>query len=744
MFAVQWINEVKSRIFALLLIVMPDLKKYLLSFILIIVFVLGCNKVFGQAATCLCSGNQMNATPFCTDQNPYGLTYAAGTSGYATELYYLNSQGCIDEYDGGENPAWFKMKISQAGNLTINMSHGGGGDIDYACWGPFTDADMNNMCVNWTTNLRNYLYDNLATDYPSTYYTYYSYSNGLQIFSHHPTYYDYYQSYPYANSWYTDWYNPNPSGKLVDCSSTPSPSEIIHIRNAQVGEWYIVLISNWAGYSGNITFARDASSTAQTDCSITAPVTGDEVCEGETATLTAQAVAGAVHYAWTGPNNFSQTTTTSTLTISNVTQSMAGTYSMRVWNGGSYGDATTCELIVHPSPSLVLNDVETCIGQPVTLTVSGAETYLWNTGSTTATISVIPQTTTTYTVTGTTGGMCTATASATVTVGDAYEITLTDTICQGGSYNESGFNVDANTAGDFTYQQELQTLSGCDSNVTLHLTVLPAVVIDEYIDICEGESYLFYGNTYTTTGVYEQHFPTQDGCDSVIKLHLNANQSYQVVENRTICNTDLPYYYRPADTTFGEGTAENATYYFNRYTAAGCDSSITLTLSIVESTLELNNLTEDFCEEREAVLQVITPLQNIQWSTGESEPEIRVHHPGTYYVSAYTGQCRQTAQVFIEQCDFDLYLPNGITPTNEDGVNDVFFIPEFTAAQMSHFEISIYDRWGKIVFHSEDPYFHWDGSENGKIKSGSTYVYRIYFWDVNGTPTMAKGIVTVL
>lgn len=723
---------------------MEIVKKYILNFICLSMLLFSCAEVMGQAATCLCSNNQMNATPFCTDQNPYGLTYSAGTSGYASELYYLNTTGCIDPYTGGPNPAWFKMRISQAGNLTIYLQHTGGGDIDYACWGPFTDADMNNMCSNWTSSLSNYLYDNLATQYSYYYYNYADYY-GLQYFSHHPTYVDYNtSSLTYGESWFTDWYNPNPSGTLVDCSSTPSPTEWIHIRNAQVGKWYIVMISNWEGVSGNINFSSDASSTAQTDCSITAPVTGDEVCEGETATLTAQASAGAVHYAWTGPNNFSQTTTTNTLTIPNTTTAMAGTYSVRVWNGGSYGGATTCQLIVHPSPNFVLNDVSTCVGHPATLTATGAETYLWNTGSTTASISVIPQTTTTYTVTGTTGGMCTATASATVTVGEAYEIPIYDTICQGESYTASGFNIEANTAGDFNYQQSLQTTSGCDSNVTLHLTVLPAVVEHQYVDICDGESFLFYGDTYTSTGVYEQHFPTAEGCDSVVKLHLKVNPSYQVVENRTICNTEFPYYYRPADTTFYEGTAETGTYYFNRYTSAGCDSSITLTLSVVENTLELFNLTEDFCEEREAVLQVVTPLQNIQWSTGETAPEIVVHHPGNYYVSAYTGQCRQTAQVFIEQCDFDLYLPNGITPTNEDGVNDEFFIPEFTAAQMSHFEIAIYDRWGKIVFHSEDPFFRWNGSENGKIKSGTTYVYRIYFWDVNGTPTMVKGIVTVL
>ena len=182
----------------------------------------------------------MNATPFCTNENPYGLTYTAGTTGYASELYYLNSSGCIDPTSGGPNPAWFKMRISNPGSLTIRLQHSGGGDIDYACWGPFTDADMANMCNGYPTSLSNYLYDNLWDNY----YTYYYYY-GTQYFSHHPTFTDNDpNNTTYGESWFTDWYT-TPSGTMVDCSSTPSPTEWIHIRNAQVGQWYIVLISNW-------------------------------------------------------------------------------------------------------------------------------------------------------------------------------------------------------------------------------------------------------------------------------------------------------------------------------------------------------------------------------------------------------------------------------------------------------------------------------------------------------------------
>lgn len=721
----------------------PSLNNNRVKRLLLFFLVFACSFCLIAQSTCLCSGGQMNATPFCTDQNPYGLTYAAGTSGYATELYSLTNTGCLDRYTGGENPAWFKMRISQAGTLNIRLTHTAGGDIDYACWGPFTDNDMATMC---SSSLSTFLYDHLSTDYPSDYsYAQYYYTSPLQYFSHHPTYVDNNAiSATYGENWMRDWYNPNPSGKLVDCSATPSPSEWVHIRNAQVGQWYIILISNWAGASGSISFISDNSSTAETDCSITAPVTGDEVCEGEDAVLTAQAASGAVYYTWTKPNGTTTNTTTNTLVIPNASLADAGTYSMRVWNGGSYGQVTQCQLIVHPTPAVAVASVSICMNETATLTATGASTYQWSTGNAGTSLTVMPLTTTTYFVTGTSSDGCVASDSAVVTVNPIYAIELFDTICQGENYNRYGFSITANTSGSATYQQELQTATQCDSTVTLHLLVNPAFVYEYDTSFCEGEELFFFGETYSQSGSYEHRLPSADGCDSVVRVHLSVYPHYATEDVRIICKTELPYHYWPADTTFGEETAEEGVYRFARTSSHGCDSIITLQLSVVDNHFELYNLTEDFCQDRQAVLQVVTELQNIFWNTGETTPEITVHRPGTYIVTAYTGACRESAQLIIPRCDFDIFLPNAITPSNNDGINDVFCLPEATSAQISDVDIYIFDRWGRVVFHSNDPFFHWDGTSNGKILSNCTFTYRFSYKDFNGIPQMKKGIVTVL
>lgn len=757
----------------------------LLFFLLGLLIMFNSIEAFSQAS-CLCLNNQMNATPFCTDQNPYGVTYTAGTSGYANELYYLNSTGCLDRYSGAPNPVWYKMRISVPGELIIYMSHSGGGDIDYACWGPFTDQDMNNMCSNYTNNpssLANYLYDNLGGYYY------------CQNYSHNPNY----------SSWAYDWYA-TPSGRLVDCSSTPYASEYVHIHNAQVGEWYILLISNWGGRTGTINFARQASSTAATDCTITAPITGDEVCEGDTATITAMAMSGAIYYNWSGPNGFTQTTTNNTLTIPNISIAQAGEYSVQVWNGSSYGNTTQCDVIVHPNPTLTLAQTATiCKGDSITLSVRGAETYVWNTANTDSNYVVSPDTTTAYQVTGTTFGMCTGTASTTVIVYPTYDNHYYDTICQRTGYNRYGFTLTAaetDTPGDQELNFVYQSLNQCDSSVTVHLTIHPHSSATIDTAICEGETLIIANQQYTETGTYTQAHQNQFGCDSTLTIHLTVNPVYHLQATVSVCENDLPYYYPEADTTFDVGTTTNnflfstptnngcdstlslqlnvypphdteeelqlchsnlpyyyrplnvtfeatipndTTCYFALTSAHNCDSNVTLHVTVFPDELELVSLTEDFCEENTATLQATSTLPNFVWSTGEITSQIVITRPGSYTVTATDGICRQTRRIFIPGCELNIFLPTAITPSLDDGMNDYFAISESIATQLSDFDIFIYDRWGKVVFHSQDPFFKWYGySASSKLLVDNTLVYVITYKDPSGNRQIKRGSITVL
>jgi len=126
------------------------------------------------------------------------------------------------------------------------------------------------------------------------------------------------------------------------------------------------------------------------------------ICSGQSATLTA---SGASSYVWdTGAS-------TNTIVVSPTSTT---NYTVL---GASTGCTSTvvASLTVNPLPTVTVNSLSICIGQTATITANGANTYVWNTGSTTNPLIVSPTTNTNFTVTGTTNG-CTNTAVAIISV----------------------------------------------------------------------------------------------------------------------------------------------------------------------------------------------------------------------------------------------------------------------------------------------------------------------------------------
>ena len=161
-----------------------------------------------------------------------------------------------------------------------------------------------------------------------------------------------------------------------------------------------------------------------------------------------------------------------------------------------------------------------CQGEAITLVASGGVNYVWNTGAQTASITVTPTNfgTTTYTVTATDADGCTATASKTVIVNPVFSQSVSVSVCDSElPYTWSGQTYTA--SGDYT--RTFQTINGCDSVVTLHLTVNMSATTQ--ISATALDSYTWNGQTYTASGDYVQHLQTVDGCDSAVTLHLTIN-----------------------------------------------------------------------------------------------------------------------------------------------------------------------------------------------------------------------------
>ena len=142
----------------------------------------------------------------------------------------------------------------------------------------------------------------------------------------------------------------------------------------------------------------------------------------------------------------------------------------------------------------------------------------------------------------------------------------------------------------------------------------------------------------------------------------------------------------------------------------------------------------------------MTSNTDFHWSNGSSDPVLMVTHPGNYTLDASDGPCHAHDMVTIAPCpDEEIYIPNAITPTNVDGINDYFQIYIPASLEIVEFEIAIYDRWGRLVFRSEDPRFRWNGKVNGKsLPSPTTLTYRIMMMSKWHPKKIYKGTLTIL
>ncbi len=143
-------------------------------------------------------------------------------------------------------------------------------------------------------------------------------------------------------------------------------------------------------------------------------------------------------------------------------------------------------------------------------------------------------------------------------------------ICPGETY--PFFGLALNTSGD--YDGVLTGSNGCDSTITLHLTVLPPVVTNLTVGICSGTAFLFNGDTLTESGTYLDTLTAENGCDSLLRLKLDVVAYFDVQQTATICDGETY--------EFGGIIFDNSGVYVDSLTAiGGCDSVVTLTLTIL-------------------------------------------------------------------------------------------------------------------------------------------------------------------
>ena len=315
-------------------------------------------------------------------------------------------------------------------------------------------------------------------------------------------------------------------------------------------------------------------------------------------------------------------------------------------------------------------------------------------------------------------------------------------ICDGGSYNFDGEILSE----PGIYLDTITTSGGCDSIIELHLSIVPPDPVPVYASVCPGDSYNMNGRIFSEPGIYFDSTVTAGGCDSIVELHLTYAEvpTVNVGRDRVLCGEEefpvsisagtgngLSYLWNTGATTSSISVMQDGIYAVTVTNQFGCTASDEMQIRLQDRITVDIIVDGNFCEEGGVHLSAITNAPNVTWSTGENTTDIEAERSGIYSVRAYDGPCEEIAAVELPKCPFYLYFPNCITPTLDDGMNDVFFLsnPDIVA----DFEIFIYDRWGMLVFHSTDPHFRWDGKHKGKIAANN-----VFSWKALATPRTEK------
>lgn len=119
----------------------------------------------------------------------------------------------------------------------------------------------------------------------------------------------------------------------------------------------------------------------------------------------------------------------------------------------------------------------------------------------------------------------------------------------------------------------------------------------------------------------------------------------------------------------------------------------------------------------------------IHWNNGASTPAILVTSPGIFQVVVRT-MCHsvtgQTEVIRESNCPVGpvFYIPNIFSP-DQNGINDLFTVATDLPENVLRMQGSIFDRWGNLVFSSNENPFTWDGTFDQEKMMAGVYVYMI-------------------
>jgi gliding motility-associated-like protein len=464
------------------------------------------------------------------------------------------------------------------------------------------------------------------------------------------------------------------------------------------------------------------------------------ICSGQQAVLIA---SGAVDYSW-WPSNGLDTVTGPVVNASPVqTTTYTVTGSAEVCT-----NTDTVTVTVHSLPSMSAGqNQEVCHGESVTLSGLGEVTYEWDNGVQNG-VPFIPNTTTTYTLTGTDEFGCQSNVYVTVVVYPLPEINAgqdvevcagsevvlsasegTEYIWNHGVQDGIPFIVEETT----TFIVQGSDIHGCYGSDTLELSVIPVGHTYESAWVCSGTTVTWPDNSTSVIALGDsgRHVftlsSTESGCDSIVELDLNVGPAYEILNHVSICRGEM---YQLPD---GLMTGSAGSYSYTATTGDGCDSVIVTEISLAGPD-PIADPMEDIlaCTGDLPVILDISRYDGsqFQWMNGTQGPVLSVMEAGEYVVELLQSNgcvTFDTIGVSLEICEApcQLLAPSAFTP-DDDLANDVFYILDNCDIELEQFDLRIYNRWGELLYETDNIAEGWNGKMRNTAVNAPMDVYVYY------------------
>lgn len=238
---------------------------------------------------------------------------------------------------------------------------------------------------------------------------------------------------------------------------------------------------------------------------------------------------------------------------------------------------------------------------------------------------------------------CDSTVTINLSFSSSVGSSINTTICDGESIVVNGTTYDASNPSGVEVFQNVGP-GGCDSTVTINLTALPPVTGSETSTICNNESITVNGTVYDAsnpTGTEVIVGGSVNGCDSTVTVNLTVLPTATGAELSTICNTGSVV----VNGTTYDASNPVGTEVITNGSVNGCDSTVNINLTVlpaIDNTVSNNSPTLT-ANESGATYQWIDCNNGNTPIAGETNQDFTATTNGNYAVEVTVGNCTETS-----------------------------------------------------------------------------------------------------